>query len=297
VEPKTYLDYFQERIAVPTELGEFVAYWSPPKGSNAPVFVFHHGFGSSGLSFALLAKRIQDLMAQTTERTAKDDDNVVAGVLAFDMRGHGQTKIDSTDFSIDTLVDDFITLMELIPDKTHWGKPSLVLAGHSLGGSVVVHAALSKRIPNVRGVVVLDAVEELATQALGGMQRLLSTWPKQFDSLGSAIDWHISTQLIRNLDSASVSVPNILSETPEGMYRWTLNLSSTEPYWSDWFKGLSSGFLRAPAARLLILAGTDRLDKELTVGQMQGKYQLVVFNDSGHYIQEDVPNKTALTVS
>jgi protein phosphatase methylesterase 1 len=62
----------------------------------------------------------------------------------------------------------------------------------------------------------------------------------------------------------------------------------------------------------LLLAGTDRLDKELMIGQMQGKpssylqipnfvpsnifigkYQLQVFPDAGHFIHEDMPEKTA----
>ena len=53
-----------------------------------------------------------------------------------------------------------------------------------------------------------------------------------------------------------------------------------------WFKGLSSSFLSVRAARLLVLAGTDRLDKELMIGQMQGKFQLVVVPDTGHMIHE-----------
>ena len=32
------------------------------------------------------------------------------------------------------------------------------------------------------------------------------------------------------------------------------------------------------------------------IGQMQGKYQLVVYQDSGHFVHEDVPNKCALTL-
>ena len=37
---------------------------------------------------------------------------------------------------------------------------------------------------------------------------------------------------------------------------------------------------------MLVLAGTDRLDKELMIGQMQGKFQLVVVPDTGHMIHE-----------
>ena len=39
-------------------------------------------------------------------------------------------------------------------------------------------------------------------------------------------------------------------------------------------------------ARLLVLAGTDRLDKELMIGQMQGKFQMEVVPGVGHMIQE-----------
>ena len=38
----------------------------------------------------------------------------------------------------------------------------------------------------------------------------------------------------------------------------------------DWFKGLSGKFLASRAGKLLLLAGTDRLDKPLMIGQMQG---------------------------
>ncbi len=56
---------------------------------------------------------------------------------------------------------------------------------------------------------------------------------------------------------------------------------------------MSIKFLSARCAKLLILAGTDRLDKELMIGQMQGKFQLVVIPEAGHFVQEDVPEKTA----
>ena len=42
-----------------------------------------------------------------------------------------------------------------------------------------------------------------------------------------------------------------------------------------------------------MLAGTDRLDKELMIGQMQGKFQLVVIPEAGHFVHEDVPGRVA----
>ena len=53
-----------------------------------------------------------------------------------------------------------------------------------------------------------------------------------------------------------------------------------------WFTGLSKNFLAARTARLLVLAGTDRLDKELMIGQMQGKFQLAVVPGVGHMLHE-----------
>lgn len=43
-----------------------------------------------------------------------------------------------------------------------------------------------------------------------------------------------------------------------------------------WYSGLSSAFLGVKAPKVLMLAGTDRLDRTLTVGQMQGKFQMVL---------------------
>ena len=82
-------------------------------------------------------------------------------------------------------------------------------------------------------------------------------------------------------------------------FKWRTDLSATKPFWEGWFTGLSSKFLTAipGAGKLLLLAGTDRLDKELMIGQMQGKYQLQVFPEAGHFVHEDQPAKTAQVVA
>ena len=60
-----------------------------------------------------------------------------------------------------------------------------------------------------------------------------------------------------------------------------------------WFTGISDLFLSLPGHKVLVLAGTDRLDTSLTRGQMQGKFQLLLMYGCGHVIQEDNPEKTA----
>ena len=54
---------------------------------------------------------------------------------------------------------------------------------------------------------------------------------------------------------------------------------------------MSSKFLSVSASKLLLLAGVDRLDRDLTVGQMQGKFQMQILPQAGHAIHEDVPEK------
>ena len=83
------------------------------------------------------------------------------------------------------------------------------------------------------------------------------------------------------------------TEPPSQHLSWRVDLAASEPHWQGWFQGLSHRFLEAPAAKLLLLAGVDRLDKELTVGQMQGKFQMQVLPAVGHTVHEDSPDKVA----
>jgi len=85
---------------------------------------------------------------------------------------------------------------------------------------------------------------------------------------------------------------------PSGMgYTWRIDLAATEPHWSGWFTGMSARFLGVPTAKMLLLAGVDRLDRDLTVGQMQGKFQMQVLPQVGHAIHEDSPDKVAAVLA
>lgn len=131
----------------------------------------------------------------------------------------------------------------------------------------------------------------------------------------------MSSNTLRNLDSARVSCPPILKQmSPDEQEQhelppvvWRANLRLSEPHWQGWFQDMSKNFLALKTAKLLILgelvfpiplsvapkltsrctAGTDRLDTELTIGQMQGKFQLSVMPDVGHSLHEDDPRRTA----
>ncbi|OAA69187.1 Protein phosphatase methylesterase, eukaryotic [Akanthomyces lecanii RCEF 1005] len=293
LEPIPWTTYFERELYMESEdhSVKFHAYLSSPV-EKGPLFVMHHGAGSSGLSFALVGSEIRKRMPN-------------AGIFAVDCRGHGSTTTTNegdVDLKLQTLSLDLLFMIEAVQKQMNWvSLPPLVLVGHSLGGAVVTDLASTKKLgPSLLAYAVLDVVEGSAIDALQSMQTYLSTRPSGFTSVESGIDWHIRTRTVRNSTSARASVPALLQRDDmpglERPWRWRTNLAATQPFWEDWFVGLSKKFLGAPGGKLLLLAGTDRLDTELTIGQMQGKYNLQVFPEAGHFIHEDMPEQTAVSL-
>ena len=315
LDPLPWNDYFDKEFYLKnTRSNETVihhAYLIAP-AEKGPLVVTHHGAGSSGLSFALFASEIHKALPS-------------CGVLSLDARGHGETVIESPDpskpnspidLSLTTLSQDLHDVIVLIQKAQTWPSlPGLILVGHSLGGAVITNLAMTSALTSsILGYAVLDVVEGSALDALQSMQSYLSTRPQSFPSIPSAIEWHTRSRTIRNTTSARISVPSLLVHQPpnittasinnsknnngqKGLYTWRTDLLSTKPFWESWFQNLSHKFLAAKGGKLLILAGTDRLDKELMIGQMQGKYQLQVFPEAGHFVHEDQASKTAVVVA
>ena len=57
--------------------------------------------------------------------------------------------------------------------------------------------------------------------------------------------------------------------------------------------GVAAPAVRCAGVQVLVLVGTDRLDRPLTIGQMQGRFQPVLLPGAGHAVQEDEPERTA----
>ena len=132
------------------------------------------------------------------------------GILSLDARGHGETTVtllgkgsadnntsgeETADgnlaLDLKTLSMDLYDVIRLTQKALGWPDlPDLVLVGHSLGGAVVTDLALSEMFADaVLGYAVLDVVEGSAMDALQSMQQYLSTRPKNFPSIQSAIEW------------------------------------------------------------------------------------------------------------
>jgi len=291
-QPISWNHYFSQKLALKSSLDSAfvtVGYYTPAS-ENGPLFVCHHGAGSSALTFALMASEIRKL-------------HPAAGVFCFDARGHGETITpDDQDLSLKTLSNDLGNTIFLLRDHLGWSKlPEIILVGHSVGGPVVTDLVKRCTLGScVLGYVVIDVAEGSALGALEKMKAHVQARPSSFSNLSQAIDWHVRSRTIKNKLSARVSIPPLVydsgeKDTPKP-WKWRTDLSIAPTFWEDWFTGLSKKFLEGQGGKLLILAGTDRLDKELTIGQMQGKYQLVVLPEVGHFVQEDAPEKTASIV-
>lgn len=291
--------YFDQELFLENKTDEVHARYHvyltvPANPAKGPLFICHHGAGASGLSFAVFA---QELHARLPE----------AGILSLEARGHGSVVTDATtgaeitDYSLATLTADAEQMIRLTAAQLNWpltALPPSVLVGHSLGGAIVATLAAEHwKLWGARliGYSVIDVVEGSALEALTHMRTYLASRPRVFATDDEAISWHTRSRTLRDTRSAAVSVPSLLvpAATPPGARTWRTDLAATAPWWEGWFVGLSKKFLAGKGAKQLILAGTDRLDRELMIGQMQGKFQLVVLPEAGHFVQEDVPAKTA----
>eukprot|EP01122_Echinamoeba_exundans_P013088 TRINITY_DN5655_c0_g1_i1.p1 TRINITY_DN5655_c0_g1~~TRINITY_DN5655_c0_g1_i1.p1 ORF type:complete len:369 (+),score=33.58 TRINITY_DN5655_c0_g1_i1:19-1125(+) len=277
--------YFESKESIH---GRTVYRLNCPNTNNNNYLFLLHGAGLSALSWALVAQ----------------DFRQSGHVVAMDHVGHGESDpaAPDYDYSLERLVNDCKSVIEsILESEDAMERGRVVLIGHSLGGALAVHLAhlLPKHL--LAGVIVIDVVEGSAMQALPSMRAVIQNRPPRFRTLPHAIQWAKSTGYVRNLASARVSIPSQLREVSTGEYagswEWRVDLIKTEPFWKSWFQGLSDAFLRVAAPRLLILAGTDRLDKTLLIGQMQGKFQLEILPQAGHSIQEDDPLNTAQKVT
>jgi protein phosphatase methylesterase 1 len=172
----SWTDFFSQELFLPEDVNGIHiihhVYLTPPSGSG-PLFVMHHGAGSSGLSFASCAEELRKLLPK-------------AGVLSLDARSHGRTTMtprskpldqDSPstgaaaqaeadgkielDLSLDTLSRDLVFVVRETQAKMGWETlPDIVLVGHSLGGAVITDVAKKGELGSkLLAYAVLDVVE------------------------------------------------------------------------------------------------------------------------------------------
>ena len=256
-------------------------------GEQGPNIICLHGAGHSGLSFAPLALMNKDYR-----------------IISFDFRGHGfNTQSPNNDFSEKTLINDTIQVLNHIHEK--YPEENLILLGHSMGGSIATKTccqilkeeAKYKELYNkMQGLIVIDVVEGTAMDALPFMENIVHNRPDKFNSIQKGIEYMYKSGTIKNIESARISVPPLLKEekndkTGKIFYKFKTNLLDSKPFWNEWFIGLTKAFLSCNIPKMLMLAGIERMDKDLTIAQMQGKYKLSIMRNVGHIMHEDKPDE------
>ena len=164
-----------------------------------------------------------------------------------------------------------------------------------MGGAVAAAAARHATLaPVVKGLCMVDIVEGTAMASLKFMNSYLAARPARFCSLEDGVRYSVSAGgMVSNLQSARLSVPPQLVAVEGGGFGWRTDLASTEPHWHGWFDGLNASFLTARCPKMLVLAGHDRLDKDMTFAHMAGKFQLELLPACGHCVQEENPPQVA----
>ena len=255
-------------------------------GEQGPNLICLHGAGHSGLSFAPLA------LVNKNYR-----------IISFDFRGHGfNTQEPHSDLSEKTLIKDTIEVLNHIHEK--YPDENLILVGHSMGGSIATKTCCEilkeeekykELYKKMQGLIVIDVVEGTAMDALPFMENIVNNRPERFNSIQKGIEYMYKSGTIKNIESARISVPPLLKEDVNNKgvktYVFKTNLMESKPFWNEWFIGLTKAFLSCNIPKTLMLAGIERMDKDLTIAQMQGKYKLSILRGVGHIIHEDKPEE------
>lgn len=262
-----------------------------------PVLICVHGAGMSSASFGPCAHLV-------AEARAVDEHPFAFRVVSIDMRCHGLSNVDGGEsiLTLDTLVQDFVAMVLALQAHQFPTIKRFYYAGHSLGGSVVSFGATEKSIAHLLGgVAMLDIVEGIAKLSLKYMDAVLQKRPTLFKSCKEAAHWFVAHGGMFNEEIAQLTVPFLLKESARNTeteaqppLTWKTDLFKTAPCWDTWFEGLDKKFVSLPCPKMLLLATTDRLDKELTMAQMQGKFQLEIIGTQGHYVMEDQPAVVAV---
>jgi len=284
-------DYFDEKFTLvnPKDDYEFNVYRTG--NCNLPAFIFIHGGGFTGLTWASFTSEIVKLSK--------------VQCIAPDLRGHGLSQIYDENveefYSLDNFAKDLTFILSNSPGfKDVPNPPPIIICGHSMGGAIASHLANYELFPyNIACLALIDVIEGSAIAALSSMKQVLSSRPSSFDSIERAISWALATSYIKCNKSVRISMPSQIKKSEDkSCYVWRTDLSETSGFWHDWFKGMDKKFLNAKCGpKLVLIANPNNLDKEMTIAQMQGKFQIQMLPGSGHAVHEDCAKRIAVKFS
>lgn len=250
---------------------------------------------SGDAPFSPMSQSASMAMEAVAEARGEDMD---MHILTYDQRCHGQSTFEGGEdhLEITLLIEDFVAFL-LYAKQELFPNSHFFLMGHSLGGAVIARALSGNKTAQERisGVLLIDIVEGTAQLSLAHMAGYLKKRPNYFPCVEDAVAWFVHLGGMRSAQGAAVSVPPLLKQNDEtGLWHWRTDLRKMEAVWGGWFKGLDEAFVSLPCAKMLCTANAERLDKALTVAQMQGKFQFeIIGNGCGHYVMDDAASPLA----
>ncbi|KAK2155649.1 hypothetical protein NP493_2060g00006 [Ridgeia piscesae] len=326
--PVPWDQYFEKFEDIKLKNGDtFRVYES---GTSGPVCFFLHGGGYSGLSWAVLSKILTRLVTCRCaaidfrghgSSVTLDDEDLSADTLARDVGSVVEAKygddappIILVGHSMGGAIAVHVAAKALIPSLMGLAVIDVV-EGTALDALSSMQSFLRGRpkvFKSIEGAIEWCVktgqtrnLEAAKVSMVGQVTRIEGMDNTQSESDGSnpnsiqeEEEAEQPAQSPKKSKSDEViegqsSDDQVTNTTPAATYTWRIDLSKTDKYWRGWFEGLSKLFLGCPVPKMLLLAGVDRLDKDLTVGQMQGKFQMQVLPQCGHAVHEDVPDKVA----
>jgi protein phosphatase methylesterase 1 len=116
--PLKWSDFFDSMVMIDDRIPVYTA------GTKGHLIVCLHGAGHSAMSFAALAEKLKPKNT----------------IVAFDFRGHGKHFAENeADLSQTELMDETLRVLDFV-EKTHKNR-SIILLGHSMGGSIACKVA------------------------------------------------------------------------------------------------------------------------------------------------------------
>ncbi|XP_058815831.1 protein phosphatase methylesterase 1 [Topomyia yanbarensis] len=327
--PVMWSEYFAEHKDVETKQGKFRVYLSKKPDVPGPLLVLLHGGGFSALSWAHFSMEITkiihcqclaiDIRGHGDTLTANEDD-LSAETLAQDIGdvlqamygessppviliGHSMggaicvhvAYLNIVNALIGIVVIDVVegTALEALASMQSFlrSRPNTFKSiQHAVEWSV--RSGQIRNIDSARvsmpGQIVNIETGKLSTNEL----------PLPEESTGECTRFTNPNAIAEDAEmSVPIAAPPAPSSSNVKKYTWRIDLSKSETYWEGWFQGLSQKFLDVGVPKLLLLAGIDNLDRALTVGQMQGKFQMQVLARCGHAVHEDRPHEVAEVIA
>uniref|UniRef100_A0A3Q3ECF4 Protein phosphatase methylesterase 1 n=1 Tax=Labrus bergylta TaxID=56723 RepID=A0A3Q3ECF4_9LABR len=316
--PLPWSHYFEtmEDVEVENENGKDISFYSSfCIGAHGPVLLLLHGGGHSALSWAVftvciitITDSLSDLLSDSK---VKNPDDLSADTMAKDigkvvemLYGENPPPIMIIGHSMGGAIAVHTAVANHIPSLLGLCVIDVV-EGTAMDALNSMQNFLRSRPKTFKSLE--NAIEwsvksgqirntESARVSMGGQVKKCeesTSRPGVSNSIGEGIIEEEEEEEVEEESNKKRMKEDDQEVKKESIFTWRVELSKTEKYWEGWFRGLSALFLTCPAPKLLLLAGVDRLDKDLTIGQMQGKFQMQVLPQCGHAVHEDAPEKVA----